>query len=73
LNYCMNLAFGGIWNRHGHFKHILRAQRCCHCGQLSLPCHTDTICHDRVANCEKYSLAFLLALYLYFLNIPCIC
>jgi hypothetical protein len=32
-NYCTNLTFGGILNRHGHFKHTLRAQRYRDCGR----------------------------------------
>jgi hypothetical protein len=60
-----------MWNRHGHFKHSLRAQRCCDYSHISLPCHTDPIWHDRAPNCEKEnSLPFLPTLYLYFPNIP---
>jgi hypothetical protein len=48
-NYCTNLTIGGILNRHGHFKHTLRAQRCRDCGRWTLPCHTVPISHGSTA------------------------
>jgi hypothetical protein len=44
---------GGILNRHGHFKHTLRAQRCRDCGRWTLPCHTVPISHGSNAFSEK--------------------
>jgi hypothetical protein len=44
---------GGILNRHGHFKHTLRAQRCRECGRWTLPCHTVPISHGSTAISEK--------------------
>jgi hypothetical protein len=61
---------GGILNRHGHFKHTLRAQRCRDCGRWTLSCHTVPISHSSTAISGKIiSLPFLLDLYLYFPNI----
>jgi hypothetical protein len=69
-NYCTNLTFGGISNRHGHFKHTLQAQRCRDCGRWTLPCHTVPFSHISTAISDKNSLAFLVDLYFYFPNIP---
>jgi hypothetical protein len=57
-NFCSNLAFGGILNRHGHFKHTVRAQGCSACGRWTLPCHTAPISHGSTAISEKNPLHF---------------
>jgi hypothetical protein len=54
-NYCTNLTFGGILNRHGHFKHTLLAQRCRDCGRWTPPCHTVPISYGNTAISEKKS------------------
>jgi hypothetical protein len=59
-NYCTNLTFGRILNRHLHFKHTLQAQRCRDCGWWTLPCHMVSISHGSTAISEekKISLNF---------------
>jgi hypothetical protein len=69
-NYCTNLTFGGILNRHGHIKHTEGAQRCRDCGRCTLPCHAVPISQGSTAISEKKFLALLLDLYLYFPEVP---
>jgi hypothetical protein len=69
-NYCTNLTFGGILNRHGHFKHTLRAQRCRAGDRWTQPCHTVPLSHRGTGISGKKKVAFLLDLYLYFPDIP---
>jgi hypothetical protein len=64
-NYCTNLTFGRILNRHSHFKHTLRAQRYCDCGPWTQPCHTVPISHGSTAISEKEN-----PLHFYFPDIP---
>lgn len=52
-NYCTNFTFGGILNRHGHFKHILQAQRCRVCGRWTQPCYTVLISHGTLPFLKK--------------------
>lgn len=55
---CTNLRLGKIWNYYCHIKHTISTF-------LRYPRY------DSTANCEKIIfLAFLLALYLYFPNLP---
>jgi hypothetical protein len=61
-NYCTNVTFGGILNRHGHFRHTLRGQRCRDYGRWTLPCHTVPISHGSTAISEKKYVPFIFTL-----------